>query len=488
MRLKGIITITILAILAVPVTLCAWGFLLPAVYSDTFMGELAEKVRLLDEAEEPRIIILGGSAAAFGTDSTYIESELEGYKAVNFGMYAGLGTRAMLDISRRSLSRGDIVIVMPEQQAQSLSDYFGAKYFWQAADGNFGLLLGLSRDEVREVISGFPAFAADKWRYAVQKTQPVPDAVYRKSTFSGNGDIRKGVAVGNRMPGGYDLNTPIDFDAEMVSPEFADILNEYSEMAARRGAVVYYHFPPMNGRAAAEDADIKAPQFADYLSQILVCKILGDPRDCIMDSRYFFDTNFHLTDDGREVFTGQLIRDLKAEFGDCSKTESDSAAKMEDADADSSKPQDSGSDKVADDSSVYETEDEFFVYEIQGGVAALYGLTEEGRKQTSVRVPAETGGHSVEIIRASAFAGNSVLQSIQVPSGVHLIEDGAFAGCKKLREIVMQGRSPEECIVGKRLLEGTNAKILVPSDSLTAYRLNYNWSVWADRILPDDRK
>ena len=136
MRLKGIIAITILALLAVPVTLCAWGFLLPAVYSDTFMGELAEKVRLLEDTEEPRIIVLGGSAAAFGIDSTYIESELSGYRAVNFGMYAGLGTRAMMDLSGGSLRRGDIVIVMPEQQTQSLSGYFGAEYFWQAADGS----------------------------------------------------------------------------------------------------------------------------------------------------------------------------------------------------------------------------------------------------------------------------------------------------------------------------------------------------------------
>ena len=68
-----------------------------------------------------------------------------------------------------------------------------------------------------------------------------------------------------------------------------------------------------------------------------------------------------------------------------------------------------------------------------------------------------------------------------------MIEDGTFEGCVKLREIVMESSSPEECIVGKRLLAGTDAKILVPADALTAYRLNYNWSVWAGRIMPDDR-
>ena len=495
MKAKGIIIITILALLAVPITLCAWGFLLPAVYSETFMGELPEKVRLLDEAEGSRIIILGGSAAAFGVDSDYLGSELGEYKAVNFGMYAGLGTRAMLDLSLRSLRRGDVVIVMPEQQSQSLSDYFGAEYFWQAADGNFRLLSRLSRDGVREAVSGFPAFAAGKYGYAERNTAPVPDAVYRKSTFSENGDIRAGLATENRMPGGCDINTPIVFDEDIVSPEFAEILNGYSEMAARRGAIVYYHFPPMNNKAAAVDADTAAPKFSDYLSQILVCKILGDPRDAIMDSRYFFDTNFHLNDEGREVFTRQLVKDIKAELGDFSRTAEKSDYREGASDTESSghkDPESSGSQDSeiltpSDASSSHEVRDDLFVYVVEEGTAALCGLTEKGEKQTSVIVPAEIDGSPIEIIRASAFAGCSELLSIRIPAGVRMIEDRAFAGCETLREIVMESSSPEKCIVGKRLLAGTDAEIIVPADALTAYRLNYNWSVWADRIMPDDR-
>ena len=127
------------------------------------------------------------------------------------------------------------------------------------------------------------------------------------------------------------------------------------------------------------------------------------------------------------------------------------------------------------------------VHVIEDGTAALCGLTEDGEKQTSFSVPPEIAGHPVEIIRASAFTGYSELLSIRIPAGVRMIEDGAFAGCEKLREIVMESSNPEECIVGKRLLAGTDAKILVPPDALTAYRLNYNWSVWADRIMPADR-
>ena len=41
----------VLALLSVPAALLSWGFLLPAQYEDTFMGELKYKVRCLEEAD-----------------------------------------------------------------------------------------------------------------------------------------------------------------------------------------------------------------------------------------------------------------------------------------------------------------------------------------------------------------------------------------------------------------------------------------------------
>lgn len=112
-----------LALLALPAVLLGWGFLLPAQYGDTFMGELKYKVRYLDEAPGPRIVLVGGSGVAFGVDSALMERELPGYTVVNFGMYAALGTTVMLDLSQELIRSGDIVILIPEQQAQTLSGF-----------------------------------------------------------------------------------------------------------------------------------------------------------------------------------------------------------------------------------------------------------------------------------------------------------------------------------------------------------------------------
>ena len=108
----------VLALLSVPAALLSWGFLLPAQYEDTFMGELKYKVRCLEEAPGPRIVLVGGSGVAFGADSALMERELPGYTVVNFGMYAALGTTVMLDLSQELIRPGDIVVLIPEQHAQ----------------------------------------------------------------------------------------------------------------------------------------------------------------------------------------------------------------------------------------------------------------------------------------------------------------------------------------------------------------------------------
>ena len=95
-----------LALLALPAVLLGWGFLLPAQYGDTFMGELKYKVRYLDEAPGPRIVLVGGSGVAFGVDSALMERELPGYTVVNFGMYAALGTTVMLELSQELIRPG----------------------------------------------------------------------------------------------------------------------------------------------------------------------------------------------------------------------------------------------------------------------------------------------------------------------------------------------------------------------------------------------
>ena len=112
---KGLVIGTILILLLVPFSLCIAGFAVPVQYEDTFLGELKYKMERLQNTEGKRIILTGGSSVAFGVDSSLLEDAFEEYGTVNFGMYAGLGTTVMLELSEDEIRKGDVIILMPEQ-------------------------------------------------------------------------------------------------------------------------------------------------------------------------------------------------------------------------------------------------------------------------------------------------------------------------------------------------------------------------------------
>ena len=47
--------------------MCLLGFMLPAQFSETFLGELPTKVELLRSSTKNRIILVGGSSVPFST-------------------------------------------------------------------------------------------------------------------------------------------------------------------------------------------------------------------------------------------------------------------------------------------------------------------------------------------------------------------------------------------------------------------------------------
>ena len=86
----------------------------PHIYSKTYYAALVDKVNLLEKNKNNRkIILIGGSNVAFGFNSKILEEEFPKYKVINFGLYAALGTKLMIDLSKEYINQGDLVFVIP---------------------------------------------------------------------------------------------------------------------------------------------------------------------------------------------------------------------------------------------------------------------------------------------------------------------------------------------------------------------------------------
>ena len=420
---RRIVATALAVILAEQVFFLICGFGLPVQFGDTFMGELKSKYERLKETSGKRIVLVGGSGVAFDCDSALMDDFFPSYEIVNFGMYAGLGTKAVMDLSENYIHEGDIVILSPEQGEQTFSDYFNGEYMWQAADGAFGMLRDLKSENFEAMLGNFPRFALEKLNYVMKGQKPQTDSIYQKS-FNTYGDIELDTCRENILPNGYDVNQKVRFTEDVVQPEFMDYMNDWAKRLEKKGAVVWYRYCPVN-KLSVEDMDDLAA-YDVFLRQKLDFPVIGNPENSLMEAEWFFDTNFHLNQPGKEVNTVQLIRDMKAMLGD------DRAVTVE--------------------------------------------LPEKPHR-TRGEVSAETRIWTAK--DSETYQGEEM---IVIPENVTQIEDYAFSNCACLKQIVLEQKDPSKCIVGQHLLDGTGAEILVPQMSVDSYKRNYFWSVYAGRI------
>lgn len=455
-------------LLSMPGILLVWGFALPAQYGDTFLGELKHKVALLEDAPGPRIVLVGGSGVAFGADSALMERELPGYSVVNFGMYAAVGTTVMLDLSEPLIQTGDIVLLLPEQQEQALSGWFDPAVMWQGLDGAFPLLGSLPGDKLKRLAGAFPEFAGQKFSYFAKGQPPQPQGVYRRDSFNEKGDVASPLCARNEMPGGFDAGTPIRFEPDMVSEEFVRRVRAYNQTLTERGAVLWYGFCPMN--ASAVEGIENVDGFYAGLQARLGIPLAGDPHSFMLDSGWFYDTNFHPNSSGKTVYTYALIRAVKAMLGDSSPTDAALPPMPEPAQAElwAGDDGDAGC----------------FTYEERDGALIAAGLTPEGAGRTALTVPSAWEGRPVSGVGPGAFAGAEKLREVTIQPNIRTIADGAFRGCAALERVVMESDRPSACRVGQGLLDGTRARVYVPRDALSAYRTDYFWSVYGASVLP----
>lgn len=421
---RRIVATALAVILAEQVFFLICGFGLPVQFGDTFMGELKSKYERLKETSGKRIVLVGGSGVAFDCDSALMDDFFPSYEIVNFGMYAGLGTKAVMDLSENYIHEGDIVILSPEQSEQTFSDYFNGEYMWQAADGAFGMLRDLKSENFEAMLGNFPRFALEKLNYVMKGQKPQTDSIYQKKSFNIYGDIELDTCRENILPNGYDVNQKVRFTENVVQPEFMDYMNDWAKRLEKKGAVVWYRYCPVN-KLSVEDMDDLAA-YDVFLRQKLDFPVIGNPENSLMEAEWFFDTNFHLNQPGKEVNTVQLIRDMKAILGD------DRAVTVE--------------------------------------------LPEKPHR-TWGDVSAETRIWTAK--DSETYQGE---ETIVIPENVTQIEDYAFSNCAGLKQIVLEQKDPSKCIVGQHLLDGTGAEILVPQMSVDSYKRNYFWSVYAGRI------
>ena len=454
----------LLAIIAPFVFILMYAVLTPPIYEDTFVGVLDEKYERLNSVEGEKIVVIGGSSVAFGLDSDLLE-KYTGMPVVNFGLYAALGTKLMLDLSLSGIGKGDVVVISPEMDAQTLSLFFNAETAWRGIEGNPSMLFSIGFDNISEMLGGAFVYAGEKLS---GKHASEDESVYLAKYFDEYGDFSGYPRHENKMLAYYDTNTPIELRRAAYGEElsdFIDYLNKYIAKCRLRGAEVYFSYGPMNSLAISEAStpDERA-KLCEYLESEIDCEFITELDLAIFDPGYFFDTNFHLNDAGMRARTLRLSRDLRLACGIVGPVVEDEppAPELPFVDVEFLG---------------YDENSRYFTYELLPmGAYAIVGLSDEGRTMESLTLPLGFDGRKVASVRSGALASARLKTVIiSAESNLKIFENGAFLDTPALTDLWIY-KTTGDAIAPPLDFYGTaeSFRVHVPEGSDFGY--HYYWS------------
>lgn len=286
---------------------------------NSYVAAVMEKDRLIRTTASPKIILVGGSNLAFGTDSKLIQDSL-GLNVINMGLYAKIGLRYMLAQVKPYIKRGDVVIVVPEY------DQFYGAYIEGDNTLNTALLY-TPTDRIPDFIRSYSIIdvilrprAENARRSFLRATAaaigredelfpPDTNPVYHRRSFNQYGD-----AVAHLTREGKDPDSifvgPLP-PMKDFNPDAVEVVDDLYQTAVKNSARAYFMWPSYMDSAYTINADA-IKELARQVSAGTRMPVVGSLKDFLYPKNYFFDTRYHLNAPGRAVRTQKMIELLRS--------------------------------------------------------------------------------------------------------------------------------------------------------------------------------
>lgn len=264
------------------------------------------------KSESGKLLIVAGSNSLFGIDAAKLEREL-GIPTTNFGVHAGLGLHYILERSKRSLHKGDIVYLpleyalyqqdtTPSQQLMDFAIARDPQYLHSLSiDKQF---LGYANVTFSRIFEGIRG--GDN-RYLGRSAQ-----LYNVKHVDARGNqinnTKDSAAVYHEKLSKLKAK---NIDKGKVSSYSKDTLQKFFNWAKQNGVCIIGAPPNL-----LDFPEYRSDTFATFIDNIrdvydmAGLQFVGDPYDYLLPEELFFDTEYHLNSDGVAIRTQMTINDL----------------------------------------------------------------------------------------------------------------------------------------------------------------------------------
>lgn len=301
--IKKMLMLAILVAMICAVWVGTFFSVVPPQHTDNYNAALIDKINRLETLNGPKIILVGNSNLAYGMDSGLLQSAL-GMEVVNLGLHGGLGNRFAENCALLNIQKGDIIVVCHSDFSDASE--FQADLAWITLENNRELYKIPDFQHWMKLIPAFPdyAFTATSL-YLRHVGNQNEDLVYSREAFNEYGD---NVSVRKSTVKELDLST---VQVPQISNECVERLNSINEYCSEKGAyMVIAGYPILTGEGTPVPADYDV--FYQSLQENLTAEVISDYKDYCFPEVYFYDAILHLTNQGAQARTRQLIQDLKA--------------------------------------------------------------------------------------------------------------------------------------------------------------------------------
>lgn len=274
-------------------------------YGDKSIGAtIRYKIDLIEQTEGERIILVGGSSSPYGTICADIEKELE-RTCINIGATAYLGLEYYINILDKYSKPGDVIVIAPEH-ILLMGESIDYTTMWISVGSDIDAIKCVPYSYYSGMFSSFYGYS--KLRYDNRNKE---HDIGIHDHFGPKGDVI--IKRESILESGYNTQDIITFSSDKIFYENLDLINRFYKKAEEQNIKVFFAFAPVDQLAIASSKESNR-QFEHTVIEYIDAHVILDFDTSVMQAGYFYDTNNHLTSEGAEIYTANLIKGLKEEL------------------------------------------------------------------------------------------------------------------------------------------------------------------------------
>ena len=273
-------------------------------YTENYNASILDKVKRLSSIDGPKMVLIGNSNLVFGMDSEMLEEAFQ-MPVVNMGVHGGLGNAFHEQMARINIQPGDIYIICHTEydDDDSIPD---PSLAWLTIENHFPLWRLIRLKDIPSMADAFSTYCKKALAVWAEGESADADPMYTRESFNVYGD--------NNYPRPVrDPSIVLPFEEQalpQIGEQCVQRLNALNrEIVAKGATMLVAAYPIANGEFTPLVSDYAA--FTESLAEALDAPVISYFPDYMIQYEYFYDTMYHLTNEGVAIRTNLLIEDIR---------------------------------------------------------------------------------------------------------------------------------------------------------------------------------